>query len=333
MIGENMKNIKEHIKQNQFKPVYLLYGTEAYLKKLYRDKLKTAILGDSNEMNYSYFEGKGVEIPKVIAAAETMPFFSEKRLIVIENSGLFKSQSELADYMKSIPATTHIIFVENEIDKRNRLFKAVKAEGTISEMNSLDEANLKLWIASILDKDKKKITSDTILYLLSKTGTDMENIQNEVEKLICYAIDREIITNEDIDAVCTTQITGKIFLMVDAIGARNQERALELYYDLLALKEKPMTILYLVTRQFNILIQVKDLLSLGYNNTVISQKTGLMPFTIGKYVSQANNFTMSTLKEALSSCAEVEEQIKTGRLIDKIGVEILIVKYSAGAKA
>ncbi|HEX3028366.1 MAG TPA: hypothetical protein VHT34_03455 [Clostridia bacterium] len=58
-----------------------------------------------------------------------------------------------------------------------------------------------------------------------------------------------------------------------------------------------------------------------------------MPFTIGKYVSQANNFTMSTLKEALSSCAEVEEQIKTGRLIDKIGVEILIVKYSAGAKA
>lgn len=326
-----MKNIKEHIKQNQFKPVYLLYGTENYLKKLYKDKLKTAILGDNEEMNYSHFEGKGVDVSKVIGAAETMPFFSEKRLILIENSGLFKSQSDLADYIKSIPETTYIIFVEAEIDKRNRLFKAVKAVGTVSEMNNLDEANLKQWITSLLVKDKKKITGDTILYLLSKTGTDMENIQNEVEKLICYAIDREAITAQDIDTVSTTQITSKIFLMIDAIGGRKQEKALELYYDLLALKEKPMSILFLITRQFNILIQVKNLASLGYNNSVISQKTGLMSFTIAKYVSQAKNFTMNTLKQALQSCAEVEEQIKTGRLIDKIGVELIIVRYSAAS--
>lgn len=324
-----MKNIKEHIKLNQFKPVYLLYGTESYLKKLYKDKLKAAILGDGDEMNFSYFEGKGIDVAKVISAANTLPFFSDKRLIIIENSGLFKSQSDLADYIKSIPETTHIIFTETEIDKRNRLFKAVKDIGTVSEMSGMDEANLKLWVASLLDKDKKKITGDTILYLLSKTGTDMENIQNEVEKLSCYAMNREIITAEDIDAVCTTLISGKIFLMIDAIGNRKQNQALDLYYDLLALKEKPMSILFLIARQFNILIQVKDLAGLGYNNTVISQKTGLMPFTINKYISQGKNFTMKTLKEALLSCAEIEEHIKTGRLMDKIGVELLIVRYSS----
>jgi DNA polymerase-3 subunit delta len=328
-MGVSMKNIKEHIKQNQFKPVYLLYGTESYLKKLYKDKLKTAILSDSDDMNYSYFEGKGTDVSKIIAAADTLPFFSDRRLIIIENSGLFKSQNTLADYIKSIPETTHIIFIENEIDKRNRLYKAVKDVGTISEMNGMDEANLKLWIASLLDKDKKKITGDTILYLISKIGTDMENILNEVEKLTCYAMDRDIITIEDIEAVCTVLISGKIFAMIDAIGSRRQQQALDLYYDLLALKEKPMSILFLITRQFNILIQVKDLAALGYNNTVISQKTGLMPFTIGKYISQGRNFTMATLKEALRSCAEIEEQIKTGRLIDTIGVELLIVKYSA----
>ncbi len=326
-----MKNIKEHIRLNQFRPVYLLYGTESYLKKLYKDKLKTAILGDGDEMNYSYFEGKGLDVAKVIAAADTLPFFSERRLIIIENSGLFKSQSNLADYVKSIPETTHMVFVETEVDKRNRLFKAVKDNGTVSEMNGMDEANLKLWIASLLDKDKKKITGDTILYLLGKTGTDMENILNEVEKLSCYAMDREIITVSDIDAVCTTQISGKIFAMIDAIGSRRQQQALELYYDLLALKEKPMSILFLITRQFNILMQVKDLAALGYNNTVISQKTGLMPFTIGKYIAQGKNFTVKTLKEALRNCAETEELIKTGRLIDTIGVELLIVKYSKAA--
>lgn len=324
-----MKNIKEHIKLNSFKPVYLLYGTESYLKKLYKDKLKVAILNGSDEMNYSYFEGKGIEIPKLIEIANTLPFFSDKRLIIIENSGLFKSSNDLADYIKQIPDTTHIIFVENEVDKRNRLFKAVKDVGNISEMNSMDEANLKLWVASLLNKDKKKVTADTILYLLSKTGTDMENIQNEVEKLICYALDRDVITREDIDEVSTTQITNKIFQMIDAIGNKNQDKALELYYDLLALREKPMSILYLITRQFNILLQVKELAALGYNNTVISQKTALMPFTISKYISQGKNFTALVLKEALDSCTEIEEMIKTGRLIDKIGVELLIVKYSA----
>lgn len=324
-----MKNIKEHIRLSQFKPVYLLYGTENYLKRLYKDKLKTAILPGEDDMNYSYFEGKGVDTVKVKEAAETLPFFNDKRLIIIENSGLFKNQNDLADYIKQIPETTHIIFVEAEIDKRNRLYKAVKDNGTISEMNAMDEANLKLWIASLLKQDQKKITEETILYLLSKTGTDMDNISNEIEKLVCYSGEREIITIQDIEEVCTAQISGKIFQMVEAIGNKKQKQALELYYDLLALKEKPMSIMYLISRQFNILLQVKSLLALGFQNNRIAEKTGLMPFTITKYVSQCRNYTEKTLKEALTSCIDTEEQVKTGRMQDTIAVELIIVKFSA----
>lgn len=324
-----MKNIKEHIRLGQFRPVYLLYGTENYLKRLYKDKLKTAILSDSDEMNFSYFEGKGIDTVKIKEAAETLPFFSDKRLVVIENSGLFKSQNDLADYIRQIPETTHIVFVETEVDKRSRLYKAVKDCGTISEMNAMDEANLKIWIASLLKPEQKKITEESILYLLGKTGTDMDNISNEVEKLISYTGDREVVTSQDIEEVCTSQISGKIFLMVEAIGSKRQKQALDLYYDLLALKEKPMSIMFLISRQFNILLQVKSLLALGYNNNVISEKTGLMSFTIGKYVSQCRNFTEKTLKEALTYCVDTEEQVKTGRMQDTIAVELIIVKFSA----
>lgn len=324
-----MKNIKEHIRLGQFKPVYLLYGTENYLKRLYRDKLKTAIISEGDEMNFSYFEGKGIDTVKIREAAETLPFFSDKRLIVIENSGLFKNQNDLADYLKQIPETTHIIFVESEVDKRSRLYKAVKDCGTISEMNAMDEANLKIWIASLLKSEQKKITEESIHYLLGKTGTDMDNIGNEVEKLISYTGDREVVTSQDIEEVCTSQISGKIFLMVEAIGNRRQKQALDLYYDLLALKEKPMSIMFLISRQFNILMQVKSLLTLGFNNNAISEKTGLMSFTIGKYVSQCKNFTDRTLKDALTSCIDTEELVKTGRMQDIIAVELIIVKFSA----
>lgn len=323
-----MQNIKAHIQQNQYKPVYLLYGNEAYLKKLYKNKLKDGVLGDSDEMNYSYFEGKGIDINKIVDIAQTLPFFSERRLIIIENSGLFKAQNDLTDHLKSFSSTTIIVFVESEVDKRNRLFKAVKDRGTVSEMNGLDEKNLKMWVASILNKDNKKITEQSLMYFLSKSGTDMENICREIEKLICYTLDRDVITNPDIDAVCTVQITNKIFQMIDAIASKKQETALDLYYDLLSLKEKPTSILYLITRHFNLLLQVKELSGLGYNNTIISQKVGLPPFAISKYVQQGKNFTSKILVEALHSCTDIEQQIKTGYLIDKMGVELLIVTYS-----
>lgn len=324
-----MRTIKEHIKQNTYKPVYLLYGSEAYLKNLYRNKLREGILGDGDEMNYSHFEGKGAEVGQIMEIAETLPFFSDRRVIVIEDSGLFKAQSDLADYIKELPETTHIIFVESEIDKRNRLFKTVKEIGTISEMNGLDEQNLKMWVASLLQQDQKKITEQTLLYFLNKSGTDMENICQEIEKLVCYTMGRDVITKEDIDAICTTQITNKIFQMIDAIAGKRQSLALELYYDLISLREKPMSILFLITRHFNMLYQVKELNALRMGNTIISQKTGLPPFAVNKYLTQAKNFSTTLLKEALNTCADIEEQVKTGRLSDNMGVELLIVKYSS----
>lgn len=323
-----MKVIKEHIKSGSFKQFYLLYGNEEYLKKLYRDKLKKAILQDDSDMNYSYFEGNGIDTRKVAEVAQTLPFFSENRLILIENSNFFKNQNELSEQIAGSPSSTIIVFVETEVDKRSKLFKMVRDHGTVSEMNGLDEQNLKLFVASLLEQEGKKMKEAGIFYLLDKTGSNMTNICNEVEKIISYTIGRDVITTEDIDAVVTTQITGKIFLMIDAIASKQSNKALLLYYDLLSVREKPMSILYLITRHFNIMLQAKDLQALGYNSSSISEKVGVPPFAVNKYLGQAKNFSMKRLKEALEFGADIEEQIKTGKMLEKIGVELFIVTFS-----
>lgn len=327
-----MQTIKEHIKNNQYKPVYLLYGSEDYLKKLYQEKLKHGLTGDGDDMNFSVFEGKGIDLNSVAGIAQTLPFFSERRLILIKNSGLFKNQSDFSEVIKEMPETTIFVFVESEVDKRNRLFKIVKEVGYISEMNGMDERNLKLWITSLLKQEGKKITERDVVYLLNKSGTEMKNLQNEIEKLVCYSYNREVVTASDIDAVCTTHVTGKIFQMIDAIGAGKQSVALNLYYDLLILREKPLSILFLLTRHFNILLQVKDLDKHGHKGTEIAGKAGIPPFTVSKYLTQAKNFKRKKLMEILENCVEVEEQIKTGRLTDAMGIELLIVSYSSPAK-
>ena len=323
-----MQVINSHIKNKEFKPVYLLYGSEDYLKKQYKQKLKVALLDGSDEMNYAYFEGKNIEIDKLIGFANTLPFFASRRVVVVENSGLFKAASDLADYLPTLPDTTVIIFVENEIDKRNKLYKAVTKLGVVSEMNGMDERSLKVWIASRLKQDGKRITEQTVDYFLSKTGSDMETINSELEKLICYALEKEIITEEEVDAVVTVQITNQIFAMIDAIASKKQKVALGLYYDLLALKEKPMTILFLITRHFNILLQVKELSALRYDNGSIAKKVGIPPFAVGKYMAQGRNFSKEMLLKALQTSVDIEEQVKTGCLNEKIGVELLIVQFS-----
>lgn len=325
-----MKNIEADIKSGNFKQVYLLYGEEAYLKNLYKNKLKNAIVPPADTMNLNKYAGKGISIPSVIDQAETMPFFAEHRLILMEDTGFFKSASqELADYLPTMPAETVFLFVETEVDKRGKLFKTVKNMGRIVEMTHQKEETLMNWILRILQKENVKITKSAMQLLLERAGDDMENINNELEKLISYVYEREGITREDVEKVCTVRTENKIFDMINAIAEKKQKRALELYYDLLALKEPPMRILALIARQFNLLLQAKDLRRQGFDQTTIASRMGVMGFVARNCLRQAEYFSIEILRSAVEECVRTDEAVKTGRMGDRMGVELLIVKYSS----
>ena len=325
-----MKSLNEDLKSGQLNKVYLLYGEETYLKKQYRDKLRNAMLSPDDNMNYAYYEGKGINVKEVIDLAETLPFFAERRVIVLENTDFFKNSTpEFADYIKEMPETTFMIFVETEVDKRGKMYKAVQAKGRAIELGRQDESMLIRWIAGNVKKEGKQVSEATIRHFLSKVGTDMENIQKELEKLLCYAMDKDTVTASDVNEICTTQITNQIFDMVNAVAAKQQRKALELYYNLLALKEPPMRILFLLTRQFKLLLEVKTLDKQGYARKDIGTKTGLHPFVVEKYQQQTKTFSQKELREIMEESAEIEESVKTGSLTDMLGVELFIVKHSA----
>lgn len=321
-----MKQINVDIKQSNFKHSYLLYGEERYLRRQYRDRLQKALCSDGDTMNNHFYDGKDISVGEIIDLAETLPFLAERRVIFITDSGLFKSGGEkMAEYLAEPNETAYFVFSESEVDKRSKLFKTVQSKGYAAEFAVQDEATLKRWAAGVLAKDGKKITENTVQLLLSKTGTDMDNIQMELEKLVCYCIDREVVTDADVEAVCTTRISSHIFDMINAIADKQQKKALDLYYDLLALKEPPMRILFLVARQCNMLLQAKSMKSRGYDNRTIGSKLGVPPFIAGKYLAQAARFSSSTLRSAVQQCVEAEEAIKSGRMNDMMSVEILIL--------
>ena len=321
-----MQTLNQDIKSGEFKQIYLLYGEEAFLKNSYKNRLKEAIIGDDT-MNFARFEGKGLDVDELIRLADTMPFFTERRLILIEDSGFFKTASDaLVQYLPSMPDTTILLFVETEMDKRNRLYKKVKDMGYAAELNRQDSAQLARWAGGILAREQKKITNHTMELFLSMTGDDMENIRMELEKVISYTLGRDVITDEDVMAVCTVQVTNRIFDMVSAIVNRQTRKAMDLYEDLLTLKEPPMRILFLIARQFNQLLQVKELMAKGMDKGTIASKLKMQPFVVGKTMPQARQFSREQILSYVNSCVETEEAVKSGRLQDRLAVELLITK-------
>ena len=282
-----MEQLLQDLKQQNYKNVYLLCGEEAYLRNQYKKRLRDALVMEGDTMNYSYYEGEAVNPRAVIDMAETLPFFADRRVPMIENSGCFKNKcDELADYMAVIPESTCFIFVETEIDKRSRLYKEVKKYGRIVEFGTQKEDTLIKWILGMLKKEEKNVTKETLHNFLTKTGSDMQLIKNELDKLIAYTEGRDVITTNDVEHVCVTQTTNKIFDMVNAIAEGNQKLALDLYEDLLSLKEPPMRILFLIARQFNQLYQVKLLQKEGMGSSEIAKQAGIVPFAMKKYQAQ-----------------------------------------------
>lgn len=324
-----MEQLLQDLKQRNFKNVYLLCGEESYLRNQYKKRLREALTEEGDTMNYSYYEGKDINPKAVIDMAETLPFFAEHRVVLVENSGFFKNKcEEMADYVSAIPESTCLIFAETEVDKRNRLYKEVKKYGRVVEFGTQKEETLLKWVLGMLKKENKGITRETLMLFLAKTGTDMQSIKNELEKLLAYTIERDSITLEDVEKVCVTQTTNRIFDMINAIAEGNQKKAMELYEDLLALKEPPMRILFLIARQFHQLYQLKMLSKEGLPASEIAKQAGIVPFAMKKYQAQAKSFTEEALREAVEECVAGEEAVKTGVMTDRLAVELLIMKYS-----
>ncbi len=321
-----MKRIKEDIKNHSFHASYLLYGEEDYLKRMYRDKLKQAVLSDGDEMNYTYFEGKDIDVLQLKEMADTLPFFSDYRIIILENTGLFKAASEVDQILETMPDTTVMVFVEKEVDKRNRLYKYISKNGLAVELNAMTDREMKAWLAVLLKQNHRQMRESTAQYLLEQIDNSMTNVQNELEKLIAYTEGRDEITVQDVDAVCCVQVTGRIFQMMDAVADGKTTQALAMYHDLLELRESPMSILYLLTRHFNILLQIKSMAP-GTQKGEIAKKAGIPPFAVGRYQTQCRHFQREQLKNMLDVCIETEYQFKRGNIQDQTGVELLLIRF------
>lgn len=330
-----MENLKADIRNRKFKNIYLFYGEEEYLKRHYQKLLINNLLTKEAEiMNLDSFDGKVSSVESISDAFVTLPFMSPYRVIVVKDSNLFftgrKDDTEkMNDYLKEIPISSVIIFIESKIDKRSKFYKYVAKEGRAVEFKAPYEKDLVKWVKHLFNEHNKTIKDDTALYLLRTVAHNMDNVFKESQKLIDYKKDETEILKSDINEICTKSTETKIFDLIDALALKKTDIALSIYHNLLNMKEHPLMILTMITRQFRLIIQTIKLREMGALNNEIAETLGIRDFVVRECLKQSANFDSETLLVALKECLDIDVDIKTGRKNDKLAVELLILKYAS----
>lgn len=342
------------IKRGVVQPVYLFFGEEGYLREQAVNRLVEYCLRDGgSDFNIDLIDGETARPGDIAASAETLPLFTDKRLVVVKNPPFFKAarkagreapeetedvpaaggEKVLLNYLKDPLASTILVFNTGEpVDKRKRIFKAVKEAGKAVDFTFLGRADLARWLRQKAGKAGRKFDGGAMDAMLDAVGPSLQKLNVEFDKLVNYTAQSGVITAEDVRRLCPQGLEENIFAIVDAVGNRRCGEALSGIKDMLAAKEPPLKILTMISRQFRLLLQVHDLSGRGCPPREIASRLKIHPYVAQKLAAQCKNYSMESLVRAFQDLLEVDVAVKTGGREFYPAVEHFILKLSAGER-
>lgn len=332
------KDLLNDIKRNQIAPVYLLCGEEYQVSKIMAENLKKHLVDPAFEaLNFIKFDERRHTLRDVRTFCETMPLMSEKRMVLLADDHLLygslpeEETQSMLEYLKAPNTSTCLVFLTRRMDKKRKLTKGLLQHGVVVESPRADRGELEKWILKRLKVGGKKIDAPTMQslvegleYLNKGSKMTLEDVDNEVEKLISFAKDRDMIRPMDVAVVLTRGMEESIFRMLDHLGSGQTKESLEVLDSLFEMGEPNGRILYMVVRQLRMIYRTKLLKDQGYTTDQIAAELGMKPFMIRGALKQTRTFSIKKLEQAFERCAFVDRMFKSAKTDPKILLEMLI---------
>jgi DNA polymerase-3 subunit delta len=326
----SLMTLKRQLKEHTLSNLYLFYGEEAFLKELYLTRIKAQIPdGGLPEFNHIKIESTQFTFDQINDFFESYPMMTEHKLIVLKNSGIFKSPKEemkafWTTRLSDIPEFVTVIFDEKEVDKRSSTYKALVKNGMAVEFEYLKETDLVTWVQREVKNAGKRIDKENAVYFVNICDPGIITLQNELDKLIHYC--NTEIYRTDIDRVVSKSLQIRVFEITDSIMAKNTSHAMEVLADLKTIKESAFKILYLLSSTFDKMLQIKLLLADGATFQDAASKIGTSPFIARKYADSAKGFSVDFLMGRVIRIAEIDFAIKQGKVEDWLALEQYIAE-------
>lgn len=333
--------LEKQLSQQEPKGIYLLYGEETFLLQQQLNKIKKKFGEIIKGINYIVIDENNIQ--ELIADIETPAFGYSTKLIIARNTGIFKREvkgrsggasKELKDkineYLKSnidmINESVILVFVENEVEK-NSIYNTIEKIGIVCNFEEQKPFQIIKRLKAICNSYKVNVDESTLQYLIESCGTNMQDLINEIRKLIEYAGENGKIQKQDIDKLCIKKIESIIFDLTDNLGQKKVKEALEVLYNLIASKEPIQKILITLYNHFKKLYFVKIAIA---NNKDVAQSLQLKPnqmFLVNKYKLQAKGFKTSELRKIIQELEDLDYHYKIGLIDLNVGLEAILCVY------
>lgn len=337
----NYNDFISEIKKEKIRELYFFSGEEIYLMdKALEELIKSLLTEDLQSINLSYLDGKTSDLDSLKLSCETLPFLSNKRIIVLNNpdsmEDLVKNQEEVIAYLKTLGDHQTLIIADRKsnIKKSTKLYKFIKEINCNVNFEKLKGVELNSWIIDRFKLNGKILANSNISYFLRTSSYLSRNIdstlydlENEIKKLSALS-QRKEITNEDMDKVLIKNIDRNIFDLLEAISKNNSDKAISIFNQIYTMNEPIQKIIFMIARQFRLLNAIKLHLSKGYGNKEIQLKLGIKPYEFSKLVKQVGSFSQKTLNEILENILETDKNLKTRPSDQKLEMELLLVKLT-----
>ena len=310
--------------------MYLLYGLEQFLIDKEIDKIK--ISNNINDIDIVKYDLENTKIEDIIEDASSISLFSNKKLIIVDNAYIFTGTTNkklieqnidvLTNYIDKNNSDNIIIFkiLKEKLDERKKIVKLFKEKGIVKDFNKTN--NINKYVLSMFDN--YKINNNDINLLINRVGNNLEILNQEIEKIKMYKDTDLNITTEDIINLTSKNVDTDFFTLIENIVSRNKEKALESYFEIIK-DEEPIKIIVVLANKFRLIFQAKNLYKKGYSEKDISNMLGSNYYAIKKCLENSRNYSDNTLLECLNKLADLDIDIKNGRIDKNIGLELFIM--------
>ena len=338
---QSIEILEKDLKTNDLQSIYFLYGEELFLIENLVKKIKNKFGETVKGINFISIDDTNVQ--ELISDIETPAFGYEKKLIIARNTNILKKEGKrknteivkirekLEEYIKEnidiIKESVVLVFIEEDVDTRFGLYKTFDKYGITCKVDFQKPIQLEKRIITICNGYKVKIDNVTTKYFIETCGTNMQELINEIRKVIEYAGENGTIKKEDIDLLTTKKLENVIFDLTDNLGKKETKRALEVLQNLIYNKEPIQKILINLYNHFKKLYFTK--IALNSNKDLITS-LNLKPnqtFLTGKYKTQSSYFKMNELKEILQELRDLDYNYKNGLIDLQVGLESILCRY------
>ncbi|MCO7175664.1 DNA polymerase III subunit delta [Sporolactobacillus kofuensis] len=322
-------------------PIYLLFGTQDYLIQLMKKTIiDEALNTEERDFNFSRYDMTESPLEYALEDAETVPFFGEKKVVVLDNAYFLtpeKAKTKIDQKIERLeqylvhPAEDTVLLITapyEKLDRRKKIVKAVEKTASVYELSHLTDTTLYHILENVALQYGAQYTREGHEQLISSIGPHLGQLANEVGKCALYCGADRPIDAQVVDEIGSKSLETNVFLLVNQVMQRKTADALHLLHDLVRMKEEPLKLLALLERQFRIVYQAGYYQKAGFTQNSIASKIGVHPYAVKLALDQTRLFSAPLLKHALEKCVETDYQIKTGQADKLLALELLIASIS-----